>query len=166
MANLQRLKEICQVSYQAITDIIVNQSQTSDFQLSVAVNNSPNQSSVSFADFLASYNTQENSSEQTKTVEPEKVKEPEKAEKTEKSPENQVEKEKEPEKKKSFSAVYKDVTTTINKLKERIIGGEEDLAEKMTTIIEQYLGAGKKITEATPAQQDLVEAALAELKEL
>ena len=36
----------------------------------------------------------------------------------------------------------------------------------MTTIIEQYLGAGKKITEATPAQQDLVEAALAELKEL
>ena len=42
----------------------------------------------------------------------------------------------------------------------------EDLAEKMTTIIEQYLGAGKKITEATPAQQDLVEAALAELKEL
>ena len=78
----------------------------------------------------------------------------------------EAEKEKEPEKKKSFSAVYKDVTTTINKLKERIIGGEEDLAEKMTTIIEQYLGAGKKITEATPAQQDLVEAALAELKEL
>ena len=78
----------------------------------------------------------------------------------------EAEKEKEPEKKKSFSAVYKDVTTTINKLKERIVGGEEDLAEKMTTIIEQYLGAGKKITEATPAQQDLVEAALAELKEL
>lgn len=78
----------------------------------------------------------------------------------------EAEKEKEPEKKKSFSAVYKDVTTTINKLKERIVGGEEDLAEKMTGIIEQYLGAGKKITEATPAQQDLVEAALAELKEL
>ena len=27
----------------------------------------------------------------------------------------------------------------------------------MTNIIEGYLGAGKKITEATPAQQELVE---------
>lgn len=69
-------------------------------------------------------------------------------------------------KKKSFSEVYKEVTSTINKLKERIVSGEADLAETMTSIIEQYLGAGKKITEATPAQQDLVEAALAELKEL
>lgn len=69
-------------------------------------------------------------------------------------------------KKKSFSEVYKEVTTTINKLKERIVAGESDLAETMTGIIDQYLGAGKKITEATPAQQDLVEAALAELKEL
>lgn len=69
-------------------------------------------------------------------------------------------------KKKSFSEVYKEVTSTINKLKERIVAGEADLAETMTSIIEQYLGAGKKITEATPAQQDLVEAALAELKEL
>lgn len=69
-------------------------------------------------------------------------------------------------KKKSFSEVYKEVTSTINKLKERIVAGESDLAETMTGIIEQYLGAGKKITEATPAQQDLVEAALAELKEL
>lgn len=69
-------------------------------------------------------------------------------------------------KKKSFSEVYKEVTSTINKLKERIVAGEADLAETMTGIIEQYLGAGKKITEATPAQQDLVEAALAELKEL
>lgn len=74
--------------------------------------------------------------------------------------------EKATEKKKSFSEVYKEVTSTINKLKERIVGGEADLAETMTSIIEQYLGAGKKITEATPAQQDLVEAALAELKEL
>ena len=71
-----------------------------------------------------------------------------------------------PAKKKSFSEVYKDVTSTINKLKERIVAGDNDLAESMTSIIEQYLGVGKKITEATPAQQDLVEAALAELKEL
>lgn len=69
-------------------------------------------------------------------------------------------------KKRSFSDVYKDVTSTINQLKERIVAGENELAESMTAIIEQYLGAGKKITEATPAQQDLVEAALAELKEL
>lgn len=69
-------------------------------------------------------------------------------------------------KKRSFSEVYKEVTTTINKLKERIVGGEEGLAEKMTSIIEQYLGVGKKITEATPAQIDLVEAALVDLKEL
>ena len=69
-------------------------------------------------------------------------------------------------KKKTFSEVYKEVTSTINKLKERIVAGEADLAETMTSIIEQYLGAGKKITEATPAQQDLVEAALVELKEL
>lgn len=69
-------------------------------------------------------------------------------------------------KRKSFSEVYKEVTSTINKLKERIVAGEADLAETMTSIIEQYLGVGKKITEATPAQQDLVEAALAELKEL
>lgn len=69
-------------------------------------------------------------------------------------------------KKRTFTDVYKDVTATINGLKERIVAGEGDLAEAMTSIIEQYLGAGKKITEATPAQQDLVEAALAELKEL
>ena len=103
------------MSYQAITDIIVNQSQTSDFQLSAAVNNSSNQSSVSFADFLASYNTQENSSEQTKTVEPEKVKEPEKAEKTEKSPENQVEKEKEPEKTSEVAAEKTDASDAVKK---------------------------------------------------
>ena len=69
-------------------------------------------------------------------------------------------------KKRTFTEVYKDVTATINRLKERIVAGESELAESMTSIIEQYLGAGKKITEATPAQQDLVEAALAELKEL
>lgn len=74
--------------------------------------------------------------------------------------------EEESTKKRSFSEVYKEVTTTINKLKERIVGGEEGLAEKMTSIIEQYLGVGKKITEATPAQIDLVEAALVDLKEL
>lgn len=72
----------------------------------------------------------------------------------------------EPKVKRSFSEVYKDVTTTLNALKERINNGDADLANQITQIIENYLGTGKKITEATPAQQDLVEAALNELKGL
>lgn len=77
-----------------------------------------------------------------------------------------TEEEAQPEKR-TFSEVYKEVTTVLNKLKDRIVnGGEKELAEKMTAIIDQYLGVGKKITEATPSQQSLVEAALVELKEL
>jgi len=68
--------------------------------------------------------------------------------------------------KRSFAEVYKETTATINTIKERIANGETELIEKLTNIIEGYLGAGKKITEATPAQQELVEAALAEIKEL
>lgn len=68
--------------------------------------------------------------------------------------------------KRSFAETYKETTKVINGIKERIANGEEELIEKMTNIIESYLGAGKKITEATPAQQQLVEAALAEIKEL
>lgn len=66
----------------------------------------------------------------------------------------------------SFADVYKEVTTVINGLKERMANGEEDLKDQLTAIIDNYLGVGKKITEATPAQQDLVEAALVEIKEL
>lgn len=69
-------------------------------------------------------------------------------------------------KKRSFAEAYKEVNTVLNRLKERIVKGDKELAQTMTTIIETYLGAGKKITEATPAQLDLVEAALAELREL
>lgn len=68
--------------------------------------------------------------------------------------------------KRSFSEVYKEVTAVLNSLKERIVDGDNDLADTITSIIESYLGAGKKITEATPAQQSLIEAALVELKEL
>lgn len=68
--------------------------------------------------------------------------------------------------KRTFAEVYKETTATLNKLKERIAKGEEELIAKMTQTIETYLGVGKKITEATPAQQELVEAALAELKKL
>ena len=68
--------------------------------------------------------------------------------------------------KRSFAEVYKETTATVNAIKERIANGETELIEKLTNIIESYLGVGKKITEATPAQQELVEAALAEIKEL
>ena len=84
------------MSYQAITNIIVNPSQLQDLQLSNTVKDSPKQPSVSFADILASYNTEKT---EKPASEPEKVKEPEKAEKNENSSEkNQVKDEKEPEK--------------------------------------------------------------------
>ena len=77
-----------------------------------------------------------------------------------------TEAEKQNKPKRSFAEVYKETTTEINKIKERIANGEEDLIEKLTNVIEGYLGVGKKITEATPAQQELVEAALEDIKEL
>ena len=81
------------MSYQAITDIIVNP-QLQDLQLSNTVKDSPKQASVNFADFLASYKADEDKDiSQTS-----QIKEPEKTEKTEKSAENQVKKDKEPEK--------------------------------------------------------------------
>ena len=82
------------MSYQAITDIIANQSQVQDFQLSAAVKDSPQQPSVSFADMLASFNKEESRIDSPKQNEYEQVKEPEKLEKAEKTSENQVEKEK------------------------------------------------------------------------
>ena len=68
--------------------------------------------------------------------------------------------------KKSFAEVYQEAGAVLDKLKARIAGGETDLADKVRTTIENYLGAGRKIQEATPAQQDLVEAAIKDLKEL
>ena len=57
------------MSYQAITDIIVAQN-SSDFKLSATVKDSPKQSSVSFADFLASYNSAETAKEDSVGSEP------------------------------------------------------------------------------------------------
>lgn len=68
--------------------------------------------------------------------------------------------------KRNFSEVYKEVNTVLNSLRERITAGDTELSSTITSIIENYLGVGKKITEATPNQIDLVEAALVELKEL
>ncbi len=67
---------------------------------------------------------------------------------------------------KTFSESYKEANTLLNKLKKRIEGGETDLIEKMTSIIEGYLGAGKKLSEVTPSQQGLMEAAVADLSQL
>ena len=85
------------MSYQAITDIIVNQSQAQDFLLSAAVKDSPQKPSVSFSDILASFNKDESSVEAPKDAESAKVNETadtSKTEKSEKASENQVEKEK------------------------------------------------------------------------
>ena len=62
------------MSYQAITDIITAQ-KTSELQLSATVKDSPKQSSVSFADFLATYNSRENANDDVKTIEPVKAEE-------------------------------------------------------------------------------------------
>ena len=93
------------MSYQAITDIIVNPSQLQDLQLSNTVQDSPKQSSVSFSDFLASFSGAEETKTEAKPVSSEsqnvKTSESETAEKTEKTEkpaENKVEENKETEK--------------------------------------------------------------------
>ena len=108
------------MSYQAITDIIVNQSQVQDFQLSAAVKDSPKQSSLSFAELLASYN-EENKLEEPKQTEAAKVNEPEKAEKSEKASENQVEKKQEAEKTSDKTA-----SKTENKESDKKIDDKKD----------------------------------------
>lgn len=86
------------MSYQAITDIIVNPNQFSDLQLSSTVKTSPNaNSSVSFADILASYTTEEPAKpENTAPESPKNISEADDSSKTakteEKPSENQVSK--------------------------------------------------------------------------
>ena len=87
------------MSYQAITDIIVNPSQLQDLQLSTTVKDSPKQTSVSFADILSSYTNEDISKSDSKPVQSEseerKLSETERknpAEKAEETSENQVKK--------------------------------------------------------------------------
>lgn len=68
--------------------------------------------------------------------------------------------------KRTFQEVYADLTATLEIIKTKIKAGDNELQLKVTEIVEAYLGPGKKITEASPAQIDLVEAALKDLKEL
>ena len=93
------------MSYQAITDIIVNPSQLQDLQLSNTVKDSPKQTSVSFADYLAAYNSEDVSKTETKTVQSEDQtskksdsNKTENTEKSEKSSENQIKDQNESEK--------------------------------------------------------------------
>lgn len=68
--------------------------------------------------------------------------------------------------KRPFAEVYREVTKYINAIRERIDKGEIELQDKLVEVIETYLGPGKKISEATPAQQELIEAALVDIREL
>ena len=93
------------MSYQAITDIIVNPTQLQELQLSNTVKDSPIQPSVSFSDYLASFNNAEISKPESNSAQTERpvseVSDAAKTEKTdvaEKTSENKALDEKEPEK--------------------------------------------------------------------
>lgn len=122
------------MSYQAITDIIANQSQVQDFQLSAAVKDSPQQPSVSFADVLASFNKEESKVEAPKQPESAKTSEPEKTENTEKVSENQVEKENKPEK-----VSDKTVEKTDSKDSEKKIDDKNEKTDKLAVKDEKNL---------------------------
>ena len=133
------------MSYQAITDIIANQSQVQDFQLSAAVKDSPQQSSVSFADILASFNKEESKVESPKQTESAKANEAEKTEKAENTSENQVEKEKEPEK-----VSDKTVEKTDSKDSEKKIDDKNQKTDKLAVKDEKNLQVKDK-TEVSDA---------------
>lgn len=122
------------MSYQAITDIIVNQSQVQDFQLSAAVKDSPQQSSVSFAEILASFNKEESKVEAPKETESEKVNEPVKTEKAEKASETQAEK-KEPIEEVAEKAVEK----TDSKASDKKVDDKNEKTDKLAVKNEKNL---------------------------
>ena len=62
--------------------------------------------------------------------------------------------------------VVKEVNDTLKIVAEKSNKGDTTISTKAKAIISSYLGEGKKITEATPNQIELVEAALADLKAL
>ena len=139
------------MSYQAITDIIVNPNQLQDLQLSTTVKASPLQPSVPFSEVLASYQQAEKAAETGPSEAENQVNKPDaldKAEKTEKpektSEENQVKDEKEPEKT-SEKAVEKtdseeksektgDVEEADKKLKQKTSVKEADSEPKSTDL--------------------------------
>lgn len=62
--------------------------------------------------------------------------------------------------------VVKEVNDTLKIVAEKSNKGDTAISTKAKAIISSYLGEGKKITEATPNQIELVEAALTDLKAL
>ena len=65
-----------------------------------------------------------------------------------------------------WPVVVKEVNEVLEKVKERANSGDNETSNSARAIIASYLGEGNKITEATPNQIELVEAALADLKSL
>ena len=122
------------MSYQAITDIIVNPNQFSDLQLSSTVKDSPNtNSSVSFADILASYTTEEPAKPEISATESySNASEADVSNKTdkieEKTSENQVEKTEQPAEKKSEEAVEK----TESKDSEKKVDDKNQVKDKVS----------------------------------
>lgn len=136
------------MSYQAITDIIANQSQGQDFLLSAAVKDSPQQSSVSFADVLASFNKEESKVEAPKQPESAKTSEPEKTDNTEKEAENQVEKAKESEK------TSENVTEkTDSKTSDTKIDDKKEKSEKLAVKDEKNLQVKEKAEASDTAKK-------------
>ena len=136
------------MSYQAITDIIANQSQGQDFLLSATVKDSPQQSSVSFADLLASFNKEESKVEAPKQPESAKTSEPEKTEKTEKETENQVEKAKEPEKTSENVTEKTDPRTSDKKIDDK-----NEKSEKLAVRDEKNLQVKEKAEASDTAKK-------------
>lgn len=62
--------------------------------------------------------------------------------------------------------VVKEVNEVLVKISDKTNEGDNEISPKARIIIASYLGDGKKITEASPNQIELVEAALADLKAL
>jgi hypothetical protein len=65
-----------------------------------------------------------------------------------------------------WKETVKDVNATLKVVTEISNGGDLEISNKVKDIIASYLGDKNKITEANPSQQELVEAALVEIKSL
>lgn len=67
---------------------------------------------------------------------------------------------------KDWKDVVKEVNDTLKIVADKSNNGDKEISGKAKAIIASYLGENNKITEATEKQQELVEAALADLKAL
>lgn len=67
---------------------------------------------------------------------------------------------------KDWKDVVKEVNETLKVVADKSNAGDKEISGKAKAIIASYLGENNKITEASPSQQELVEAALADLKAL